>query len=265
MAMIDEPAGVPSEPAGVPSEEADEGRMTLFEHLAELRRRVIISVLAVVAGTIIGWFVYNHLLHFMLEPYSSFARHHQHKSISNGQLVTSGPLEGFTTRLKVSCYTGIALASPVILWEIWRFITPGLHKNEKRYAVPFVLSAVALFCLGIATAVLVFPKALDWLISVSGSGVVPLFTPSKYFTLYVGMCLVFGVVFLYPILLMFLMLTGVVPSARWRKWRRAAIVVIAAVAAIATPSNDPFSYLALGIPMYIFYEASILLGRILKK
>lgn len=263
MAMIDEPTGVPSEGSG--QDAANEARMTLFEHLAELRRRVVIMVLAVVAGTIIGWFLYNHLLHFMLEPYSSFARHHPHKAVSNGQLVTAGPLEGFTTRLKVSCYAGIALASPVILWEVWRFITPGLHKNEKRYAVPFVLSAVALFALGVTTAVLVFPKALDWLISVSGDGVVPLFTPSKYFTLYTGMCLVFGVVFLYPIVLMFLMLTGVVPSIRWRKWRRYSIVVIAAVAAIATPSNDPFSYLALGVPMYLFYEGSILLGRLLKK
>jgi sec-independent protein translocase protein TatC len=124
---------------------------------------------------------------------------------------------------------------------------------------------VALFSLGVTTAILVFPKAIDWLISISGKGVVPLFTPSKYFTLYVLMCLIFGLVFLYPILLMFLMLAGVVPSKTWRRWRRPAIVVIAAVAAIATPSSDPFSFLAMAVPMYIFYEASIILGRILKK
>jgi sec-independent protein translocase protein TatC len=255
---------ITEEPPNVGSDD-DEGRMTLYEHLAELRRRLIISIAAIVGGAVIAWFFYNQILHFMLEPYASFARHHPKQGLTGGRLVTSGPLEGFTTRLKVSGYVGAAIGSPVILWELWRFITPGLHKNERRYAVPFVLSAVALFTLGVTTAILVFPKAIDFLISVSGSGVVPLFTPSKYFTLYVVMCLVFGLVFLYPILLMFLMLAGVVPSSKWRKWRRPAIVVIAAVAAIVTPSSDPFSFMAMAIPMYVFYEASIILGRILKK
>jgi len=256
MAIMEEPA---------PVADAETGRMTLFEHLAELRRRLVISILAVAVGAIVAWCFYNRVLHFMLEPYANFVRHHPGDDLTKGQLVTSGPLEGLTTRLKVSTYLGFALGTPVILWELWRFITPGLHKHEKRYAVPFVVSAVALFSLGVTTAILVFPKAIDWLISISGKGVVPLFTPSKYFTLYVLMCLIFGLVFLYPILLMFLMLAGVVPSKTWRKWRRPAIVVIAAVAAIATPSSDPFSFLAMAVPMYLFYEASIILGRILKK
>jgi sec-independent protein translocase protein TatC len=256
---------ITEEQAGGLAADSDAGRMTLYEHLAELRKRIVISIVAILVGAMIGWFLYNHILHFMLEPYASFVRHHPSKNITNGQLVTNGPLEGFTTRLKVSAYMGLALASPVILWELWRFITPGLHHNEKRYAVPFVLSAVVLFAMGVTTAVLIFPKAIDFLISVSGNGVVPLFSPSKYFTLYILMCVIFGMVFLYPILLMFLMLSGVVPSRKWRKWRRPAIVVIAAVAAIVTPSSDPFSLMAMAIPMYVFYEASIVLGRILKK
>jgi sec-independent protein translocase protein TatC len=237
--------------------------MTLFEHLAELRKRVLICAVAVVVTSIAGYFLYNPVLHFMTGPYRSFYRHH--KGMITSQLVISSPTEGFTTRLKVSLYIGMALAAPVWLWELWRFITPGLRKNEKQYAVPFVLSACVLFAMGVGTAILVWPKALDWLISASGTGVAPLFTPSGYVHIYVLICLVFGAVFLYPIIVVFLMISGVVPTAKWRKWRRPAIVILFAVAAIVTPSNDPFSFLALAIPMVFFYEASIIVGRLLKK
>ena len=262
MAIVDEGPGSGLDPG---SPEPELGQMTLFEHLTELRRRLIISISAIVVGAVVAWFLYNPILHFMTEPYAQFLRHHPKLDITKGRLVTLGPAEGFTTRLKVSAYLGIALATPVILWELWRFITPGLHKNEKRYVVPFVCSAVVLFALGVTAAILVFPKAIDWLISVGGTSVTPLFSPSKYVTLYVLMCLIFGLVFLYPIVLMFLMIAGVVPSVTWRKWRRMAIVVIAVIAAVATPSSDPFSFMAMAIPMYVFYEVSIVVGRILKK
>jgi sec-independent protein translocase protein TatC len=241
------------------------GTMTLFEHLAELRKRLIIGILALIAGAIITWFLYDHLITFMRHPYCDYVNHHPSKSISKCDLVTNGPLEGFTTRLKVSAYGGIAISSPVLFWQLWRFITPGLHKNEKRYIVPFVASAFGLFALGVTTAILIFPKAINWLISVSGTGIVPLFTAQRYFTLYVAMCVIFGSVFMYPLIVVFLEISGVVPSRKWRNWRRPAIVVICAVAAIATPSNDPFSFLAMAVPMLIFYELAIIVGRILHK
>ncbi|HTV10545.1 MAG TPA: twin-arginine translocase subunit TatC [Acidimicrobiales bacterium] len=239
------------------------GRMTLFEHLAELRKRVLICAGAIVLTSIAGYFLYNPVLRFMTEPYRAFVHHH--KNMVTGDLVISSPVEGFTTRIKVSLYIGLALAAPVWLWEMWRFITPGLKRNEKRYAVPFVLSALFLFSLGVLTAVLVWPKALNWLISASGSGVAPLFSPSGYVSLYLLVCLVFGAVFLYPIVVMFLMLARIVPSAKWRKWRRPAIVVLCAVAAIVTPSNDPFTFLGMAVPMLLFYEISIIIGRLLKR
>ena len=241
------------------------GTMTLFEHLAELRNRLIVCLVAIVAGMVVVWFFYDSVIHFMLNPYQDYLRHHNSKDITKGNLVITGPLEGFTTRLKVSGYGGIVLAAPVILWELWRFITPGLHKNEKRYIIPFVAAAVVLFATGVTTAVLVFPKALDWLISVSGTGIVPLFSPSRYFTLYMAMALVFGAVFMYPLVLVFLQLAGVVPSGKWRKWRRPAIVVICLVAAVITPSSDPFSFLAMAVPMLVLYEAAIVVGRLMKK
>lgn len=259
MAVTDRPVGPPQEPG------PETGQMTLFEHLAELRTRVIICAVAVIVTTVLAWFFYGDVVHFMIRPYREYLRHHPKQNISRGNLVITGPLEGFTTRLKISAYLGIALAAPVLFWELWRFITPGLHKNEKRYIVPFVAGAVVLFAAGVTTAILVFPKALNWLISVSGPSVATLFSPGRYFSLYVAMCLVFGAVFMYPLIVVFLQLAGVVPSATWRKWRRPAIVVICLVAAVITPSSDPFSFLAMAVPMLVFYEGSIIVGRLLHK
>ena len=259
MAVTDRPVGPPQEPSDEP------GQMTLFEHLAELRTRVIICVLAVIVTSVVAWFFYGDAVHFMTHPYREYLRHHPRQDVSKGNLVITGPLEGFTTRLKISVYLGIAVAAPVLFWELWRFITPGLHKNEKRYILPFVAGAVVLFSAGVTTAILVFPKALDWLISVSGPGVATLFSPGRYFSLYVAMCLVFGLVFMYPLVVVFLEIAGVVPSAKWRKWRRSAIVVICLVAAVITPSSDPFSFLAMAVPMLVFYEGSIIIGRALHK
>jgi sec-independent protein translocase protein TatC len=243
----------------------DLGTMTLFEHLAELRNRLVVSIAAVVVFSVAMWFLYNHVIHFMEEPYCNFVRSHPSKSLSGCKLVTNGPLEGVTTRIKICAYGGIALAAPVWFWELWRFVTPGLHKHEKRYIVPFVSSAVVLFGLGVTAAILIFPKALQWLIDVSGSGVVPLFSPSKYFTLYALMCVIFGAVFTYPLFLVFLEIAGVVPSAKWRHWRRPAIVVICLVAAVITPSSDPFSFMAMAVPMLVFYEGAIIVGRVMHK
>lgn len=260
MALTDERSGASEEPT-----DEELGKMTLFEHLTELRTRLIISIVAVVVGTVVAWFFYNRLLSFMVHPYHQFVLHHPNKDISKGQLVTMGPLEGFTTRLKVSAYAGIALAAPVVFWQLWRFITPGLYKNEKRYLIPFVASAVVLFASGVTVSVLVFPKALTWLIDVSGPSVVPFFSPSKYLTLYVSMCVIFGLVFMYPLIVVFLELVEVVPSATWRKWRRPAIVIICLIAAVITPSSDPFSFIAMAVPMLIFYEGAIIVGRLLRK
>lgn len=245
-------------------DEVEGGRMTLYEHIAELRTRLLICVAAIVVTAIAGWFLYEPVLRFMSSAYKDYCHTHP-KHLLTCNLVTNTPVQGFLTRLQLSFYIAIVLAAPVWLWELWGFITPGLKKREKQYAVPFVLSAVTLFAMGVGVAVLVWPKALNWLIGVSGSGVTQVFTLNSYISLYTLICIVFGVVFLYPIVVVFLMISGVVPSAKWRKWRRPAIVVIFAVAAIVTPSNDPFTFAGMAVPMVIFYEASIILGRLMKK
>jgi sec-independent protein translocase protein TatC len=261
MALVDNPHTVGSGQDG--------GRhpdlMTWVDHLTELRRRLLICMVALTAGTFVAWFAYDHVIHFMIGPYRQFLAQHPTKDISGGALVTSGPLEGFTTRLKVSASLGAVLAAPVGLWQLWRFVTPGLHRSERRWALPFMASALTLAALGVLTAVLVFPKAISWMISVSGTGVAPLFSPGKYLGLYALCCVVFAAVFTYPVILVLLEVIGLVPSSKLRQVRRPAIVAIVATAAVVTPSNDPFSFLAMAVPMLVFYEGAILVGRLLKK
>lgn len=231
--------------------------MTLVEHLRELRRRLVISVVAVAAGGAIAFALYNRILDVLIAPY--------HEVTGRDSLLITDPLEGFATRLKIAAYGGLFLASPVVLWELWRFVTPGLHKREKRYAIPFVLSSVLLFILGGVVAMVTFEPALRFLVGVGGNNLDTFFTPSKYLSLIVLMIVAFGVAFEFPIVLVFLQLAGVLSSARLRKWRRPAAVVIVAVAAVITPSQDPYSLFSMAVPMYLFYEASILIGRLLKK
>jgi len=231
--------------------------MPLMGHLSELRRRLIISVLTLVVGAIIGFILYNRILEILLRPYTEVT--------GKTEFVFFDPLEAFATRLKVAAWSGGFLASPVVLWQLWRFITPGLHKKEKRYAIPFIVASILLFMGGATVAILTFEPALRFLIGVGGPDLDPMFTPTKYLSLITVMILAFGVAFEFPILLVFLELAGVVPSQRLRKWRRPAAVIIVTFAAVITPSQDPFSLFAMAGPMYIFYEGAILVGRLLKK
>ncbi len=232
-------------------------RMPLVGHLTELRRRLIISVLALVVGAVIAFAFFNQILSFLIEPYTEIT--------GKTDFIILDPLEGFAARLKVAAWGGAFIASPVVLWQLWRFITPGLHKNEKKFAIPFIVGSMILFSLGAAVAMFTFPQALRFLIGVGGSSVDPMFSPGKYLSLITLMMVAFGIAFEFPILLLFLQLAGVVTSRKLRSWRRPAAVIIVSVAAVITPSQDPYSLFAMAVPMYLFYEGAILIGRLLKK
>ena len=231
--------------------------MPLVDHLTELRRRLIIAVLALVGGALIGFVLYNRILSVLISPYTEVT--------GKTEFVFFDPLEAFATRLKVAAWSGAFIASPVVLWQLWRFITPGLHKKEKRYAIPFIAASIMLFVLGAVVAMLTFKPALRFLIGVGGDQLTPLFSASKFLSLILLMIVAFGIAFEFPVLLVFLELAGVVTSRRLRSWRRPAAVIIVGVAAVITPSQDPYSLFAMAGPMYLFYEGAILIGRLLKK
>jgi sec-independent protein translocase protein TatC len=168
--------------------------------------------------------------------------------------------------MKLAAYGGIGIAMPVILWQIWRFVTPGLYSHERRYAIPFVVSALFLFVLGAGLAYYTLPRALEFLVDIGGSdNFVTAFAPGKYFTLITYMMLAFGIGFEFPILLIFLQLAGIVSSATLRKGRRFAIVGICVLVAVITPSGDPISMLMLSVPMVLFYEIAIIAGRVIER
>jgi sec-independent protein translocase protein TatC len=237
--------------------------MTLVEHLTELRKRLIICVLAVAVGMLIAFLAYEWIFDFLIHPYREIAT--DNNSLTGGDLLQTDPLEGFGVRMKSSAYAGIALAMPVILWQIWQFVTPGLYPHERRYAVPFVVSALVLFVLGAGLAYYTLPRALDFLIDIAGEGFVTAFSAGKYFQLITYMMLAFGIGFEFPIVLIFLQMAGVLEASTLRRGRRFAIVGICVLVAVITPSGDPISMLMLSVPMVIFYEAAIIIGSFITR
>jgi sec-independent protein translocase protein TatC len=230
--------------------------MTLMEHLLELRRRIIWSCVAVGIAAVAGWFLYPTVFRFLLHPYREIAS----RSIAGGNLLVTSPLEGFAIRLKLTAYVAIALAMPVILWQIWQFVSPGLYRHERRYALPFIAASIVLFITGASIAYWTLPRALAWLADIGGSDITQAYTADKYFQLIAYMMLAFGIGFEFPILLIFLQMAGIVQTETLRKYWRHAIVVVAIVVAVATPSNDPFSMLALSVPLWLFYGVAVLFG-----
>jgi len=237
--------------------------MTLLEHLGELRRRLIVSILAVAVGAVLMYFLYDQVLSFFLHPYCHILKQ-QHRNQPCTLLVTD-PLEQLTIRLKVATFGGVALALPVVLWEIWRFITPGLHPREKRYAIPFIVASLVFFGLGALTALYTFPLALRFFQAVGGKSVGTIYSPSPYLRLVMLLIVVYGLGFEFPVLLVSLELAGVLTSAKLARWRRGAIIGVTVVAAVFTPSSDPISMFAMAIPMYLFYEGAIVVGKMLKR
>ena len=233
--------------------------MTVVEHLTELRRRIIISAIAVSLAAIVCFVFSESIIRFFVSYYRD-ATHGQKNA-----LIFLGPLDAFLTRIKIATYGGIVLALPVWLFELWRFITPGLNPKEKRYAVPFIFASILLFALGGYIALLTLPKALEFLLDIGGSQLRPELTADKYLGLVSLMIIAFGVAFEFPVVLVFLLLARVLTTQQLRRWRRPAILIIVVFAAVITPSQDPYSLFAMAIPMYIFYELSIIVGRLLKR
>lgn len=241
-----------------------EDTMTLTEHLAELRTRIIRASLAVVLGAVLIIAFYDQVLGFLVQPYEDLCqRKPEDFCVSDAQfdlLNAFGPTEGFGARIRIGMYGGIILALPVILWQIWRFVVPALEAKEKRYAIPFVLSSVVLFCLGGTLAYYTVGRALEFLISWSGDEVNQVFAIDKYISLVGLMIFAFGVGFLLPVLLVFLQLVNVVsPRLLLGSWRYA-IVGIFGLAAVITPSGDPVTLMLLAGPMIALYFIAVMIG-----
>jgi sec-independent protein translocase protein TatC len=163
-------------------------------------------------------------------------------------------------RLKVSMMAGAVASAPVWLYQLWSFITPGLHRHERRWSLTFVGCSLALFALGGFFAYVTLNKGLQLLLGFSGDGLVSILDVNKYISYVIAMLLIFGLSFELPLLVTMLNLAGVVSTARLRSWRRAEIFLVFLFAAVVTPSQDPFTMLALGLPMVVLYEVALVVG-----
>jgi sec-independent protein translocase protein TatC len=236
-----------------------EARMSLMEHLRELRNRVIKVALAVTAGSVVGWIVYNPVWNFISAPYCKLP---QPKGLGtlvlhqSCQLYVTGLFDSLFLKLQISIATGIILSSPIWLYQLWAFLAPGLYRRERRWAYYFVGAAIPLFAIGATIAYFAMTKGLRFLLHLVPAHTTALITINTYLSYAGAMLLIFGLAFELPLVFVLLNMAGVLTHERFRKWRRVIIFLVFAFAAIFTPSPDPISMLLLAVPCVVLVEAS---------
>lgn len=241
-----------------------EGRMPVLDHLRELRNRIVKVLVIIGVGGVVGFLLYNRILDVLKAPYCDLPYDQRFPGIKteNCDLVFTEPLGGLTTRLKVSVIAGGVLTAPLWLWQIWAFVTPGLHRHERRYAVVFVSAATVLFAAGVTLSYITLKKGLQVLIGSAGDSVQALLTANSYISFVTLMLLVFGAAFQLPLLVVMLNRVGVLPYSMLRRSQRVAIFLIFVFTAVATPSGDPFTMIAMAVPVCILFEISVLIARV---
>jgi len=253
------PAAAPA-PTGKPEPENDV-KLTFWDHLRELRKRVLLALYGVLVGMVaVGAFV-EQLFHHLMEPVL--------KTLPEGhrQIYFTSYIEPMMVYIKVALYGGIFAAAPWVLYQTWQFIAPGLYKRERRLVVPFLFFGTLLFYGGGAFCYwLVMPQAFPAMAAfASDQALAPMLTMSEQLTLVLAMILGFGIVFEVPVIIAFLALIGLVSAEGLAKYRRYAVIGNVVAAAIITPTGDPLNLAIMAVPMIVFYEIGIVLARLLGK
>jgi sec-independent protein translocase protein TatC len=247
----------PSGPVG------DGGRMALADHFRELRARLMRSVLALLVATVAAFFFYDQLLELVTGPFNH-ARD-MLGSKTNTIIYVSGVGGGLMIQLKLCALAGVIASSPVWLYQIWGFVLPGLHRNERKWTILFVAVAGPLFAAGVALGYYVLPKGLQVLISFTPADMQNLNDFNDFFSFMVRMLLVFGISLEIPFFVVLLNLAGVVSGATLGRYRPWIILGTFVFAAVATPSTDPISMLLLAIPMMLLFLVSEVIARLVDR
>ena len=229
--------------------------MTMVEHLEELRRRLMVVIAAIAIGAVAGFLISGPVLDVLRGPLPD----------EFDTIYFTSPGGAFVAQLKVAGFVGVALAMPVILFEIWRFVTPGLLPGERRLLWPFLLAGLLLFGLGVAIGFAIIPYALAFLLSFAREGMEPLLTIDEYIGFVTTLMLVFGLMLQFPVVLIVLSRLGIVTPAWLASRRRWVILTIAIVSAVATPGGDPFSMIILALFMYGLFEVTLVVARAIQR
>lgn len=233
----------------------DGATMSLMQHLEELRRRLIIIVIAILVAAIAGFVISRPVLDLLRAPLPDKFQ----------TLIFTGPADAFGVQVKIAGFLGIAFAMPIILFEVWRFVTPGLTARERRFVWPVIVAALLLFALGLVIGYIIIPYALNFLLSFGGDTLTPLLTVDKYVGFVTTMLLAFGLVLEFPIVLIGLARVGILTHRRLAAQRRWAIVTIVVLAIVLTPGGDPISPLILSGVMFLLFEGSLLVIRLIRR
>lgn len=245
----------PPHPAGRGNPEA---RMSIVDHIRELRNRLIKAILGLVSGMIVGWFVFRPVWAFLERPYCHIridGKTQCHGGFGH-ELAVTGVFDGFFLHLKIAFLVGFIISSPIWLYQLWAFIAPGLYRKERRWAYLFVGTAVPLFAVGAGIAYFALGRALGFLVSMIPNNVASVFTVDTYLGYVTAMLLIFGLTFELPLVMVMLNVAGVLSHAFVKKWRRVMIFLVFVFAGAAIPSPDPFSMLLLAGPCVLLVEVA---------
>lgn len=230
--------------------------MPLTEHLRELRSRLVKAGIAIAIGMVVGWIYYEQIFDWLSRPFNSVVE----QARAEGRTVTlalTGVADPFVLQMQIAAVAGLVISSPIWLYQLWRFVTPGLHKHERRWAIGFVAVAFPLFLTGIALAYIVLPYGLDILFGFTPANVENIVSVDRYLSFFIRMVLLFGVGFLLPLLLVLLNFAGILPGrVLLSKWRWI-IFGVFLFAAVATPTGDPVNMALLAAPLMILMALAI--------
>jgi sec-independent protein translocase protein TatC len=238
--------------------------MAVLDHLRELRFRIVAIVLIVAVGAVVGFIIYPHTLHFLQKPYCNIPDKYRYVPGKKDDcvLIYHGVLDGFVSRMKVAVISGAVFTAPFWLYQIWAFITPGLRKNERKYTLIFIVASTILFLAGMTLAYLVLSRGLRFVVEQAGAGTQAQLTVSDYISFVTLMLVIFGAAFELPLIVIMANFAGALPSKWLRKFQRVAIFLIFLFAAVATPSTDPFTMLAMAVPLLILYEVAVVVATV---
>jgi len=245
------PDRLPSVQSPAPAPPAESAAMTLVDHLTELRNRIIKSLLSVVAGSVIGFVLAPTIQRILISPLPASAL----------PLQVLGPGDAFGIALRIAVVVGVVLAMPVLLYQLWAFVAPGLTPSERRTLRPWIPLALFFFALGVTIAWIILPFAIGFLLAFTNDVIVAHLAAPPYFDFVTTMFLAFGLLMEFPIVLYALSRVGIATSARLRASRRMVILGIAIFAAVATPGGDLVSPTVLGLTMYVLFELTIVAIR----